>query len=88
MFQPALVREFADVLVAASFTADGIAAHLGPDATDAPGDAVELFGPASGIPVEEWAAAAGTINYELVTRIGGRVDRQHVDPTPTQEARP
>lgn len=35
MFQPALVREFADVLVAASFTADGIAAHLGPDATDA-----------------------------------------------------
>ncbi|WP_241182310.1 alanine racemase, partial [Micrococcus luteus] len=67
---------------------DQFVVDLGPDATDAPGDAVELFGPASGIPVEEWAAAAGTINYELVTRIGGRVDRQHVDPTPTQEARP
>ena len=67
---------------------DQFVVDLGPDAADAPGDAVELFGPASGIPVEEWAAAAGTINYELVTRIGGRVDRQHVDPTPTQEARP
>lgn len=67
---------------------DQFVVDLGPDARDAPGDAVELFGPASGIPVEEWAAAAGTINYELVTRIGGRVDRQHVDPTPTQEARP
>ena len=67
---------------------DQFVVDLGPDAADAPGDAVELFGPASAIPVEEWAAAAGTINYELVTRIGGRVDRQHVDPTPTQEARP
>lgn len=67
---------------------DQFVVDLGPDARDRPGDAVELFGPASGIPVEEWAAAAGTINYELVTRIGGRVDRQHVDPTPTQEARP
>lgn len=35
MLEPALVRELADVLAAASFTADGIAAHLGPDATDA-----------------------------------------------------
>ena len=30
-----LMRELADALLAASFTADGIAAHLGPDATDA-----------------------------------------------------
>ncbi|OFT86094.1 rRNA methyltransferase [Corynebacterium sp. HMSC29G08] len=30
-----LLRELADALSAASFTADGIAAHLGPDATDA-----------------------------------------------------
>ena len=30
-----LLRELADILSAASFTADGIAAHLGPDATDA-----------------------------------------------------
>lgn len=41
------------------------------------GDDVVLFGdPATGAPrVEEWADAAGTINYELVTRIGDRVVR-------------
>lgn len=56
---------------------DQFVVDLGPDARDRPGDAVELFGPASGIPADEWAAAAGTINYELVTRIGARVDRAH-----------
>ncbi|MGK9146232.1 alanine racemase [Plantibacter flavus] len=41
------------------------------------GDDAVLFGdPATGAPrVEEWADAAGTINYELVTRIGQRVVR-------------
>ena len=41
------------------------------------GDDAVLFGdPATGAPrVEEWAEAAGTINYELVTRIGPRVVR-------------
>lgn len=41
------------------------------------GDDAILFGdPAAGAPrVEEWAEAAGTINYELVTRIGPRVAR-------------
>lgn len=43
------------------------------------GDEVVLFGdPASGAPsVTEWADAAGTINYEIVTRIGARVPRVH-----------
>ncbi|MGW9113358.1 alanine racemase [Microbacterium sp. NPDC055683] len=42
------------------------------------GDTVLLFGdPADGAPpVEEWAAAADTINYEIVTRIGPRVTRR------------
>lgn len=40
---------------------------------------VELFGPRSGISASEWASAAGTINYELVTRISPRVPRVHVN---------
>ncbi|WP_203136271.1 alanine racemase [Microbacterium sp. JZ31] len=41
------------------------------------GDEVVLFGdPASGAPAaEEWADAAGTINYQIVTGIGRRVPR-------------
>lgn len=42
------------------------------------GDEVVLFGdPTLGMPsATEWADAAGTINYEIVTRIGGRVPRR------------
>ncbi|MFI5827379.1 alanine racemase [Streptomyces sp. NPDC051578] len=41
------------------------------------GDPAVLFGPGDlGEPTaEDWAAAAGTIAYEIVTRIGGRVPR-------------
>jgi len=44
------------------------------------GDEAVLFGdPTLGLPaVEEWADAAGTINYEIVTRIGPRVPRRQV----------
>ncbi|GAA1666625.1 alanine racemase [Microbacterium lacus] len=44
------------------------------------GDEVVLFGdPTLGVPAaDEWAAAAGTINYEIVTRIGPRVARRQV----------
>lgn len=43
------------------------------------GDIVTLFGPGDdGEPTaEEWAAAADTIGYEVVTRIGGRVARTY-----------
>jgi alanine racemase len=43
------------------------------------GDDAVLFGdPASGAPsVEEWAEATGTIGYEIVTRVAGRVTRRH-----------
>ncbi|WP_158865564.1 alanine racemase [Leifsonia sp. AG29] len=41
------------------------------------GDEVVLFGdPATGAPTaDDWAEAAGTINYEIVTRLGGRLRR-------------
>jgi alanine racemase len=44
------------------------------------GDEVVLFGdPTLGVPsATEWADAAGTINYEIVTRIGPRVARRQV----------
>ncbi|WP_223691769.1 alanine racemase [Leifsonia poae] len=44
------------------------------------GDEVVLFGdPTTGVPsAEDWAEAAGTINYEIVTRIGSRVRRTYV----------
>lgn len=43
------------------------------------GDLVTLFGPGhDGEPsANDWAAAAGTIGYEIVTRIGGRVVRTY-----------
>ncbi len=42
------------------------------------GDEVVLWGdPANGDPaVEEWAAAVGTINYEVVARVGSSVERR------------
>jgi len=45
------------------------------------GDDVLLWGPGtSGEPsAEEWAQACGTISYEVVTRIGGRMTRRYVD---------
>ena len=44
------------------------------------GDEAVLFGdPSRGAPpVEDWAEAAGTINYEIVTRLGPRVSRREV----------
>jgi alanine racemase len=53
----------------------------GPDAAGArPGDPAVLFGPgAGGEPTaQDWAAAAGTISYEIVSRIGARVPRRYV----------
>lgn len=47
------------------------------DAPVAAGDEVILFGPGrDGEPTaDDWAAALGTINYEVVTRVGARVPR-------------
>lgn len=50
------------------------------DAPAEPGDEVVLFGrPSRGEPsAEDWARAAGTIGYEIVTRLGSRIERVHV----------
>ncbi|HEY3528112.1 MAG TPA: alanine racemase [Nocardioides sp.] len=51
-----------------------------PGSTDvAPGDEVVLFGSgASGEPTaDDWARACGTIHYEIVTRMGGRLTRRY-----------
>ena len=50
------------------------------DTPVAVGDRAVLFGdPLTGVPsATDWANAAGTINYEIVTRIGGRVARRYV----------
>ena len=50
------------------------------------GTEVVLFGPGDrGEPTaQDWAEAAGTINYEVVTRIGGRLTRRHVDSEETR----
>ncbi|MBS4753476.1 alanine racemase [Nocardioides sp. zg-ZUI104] len=44
------------------------------------GTEVVVFGPpsAGGPTAQDWAQACGTINYEIVTRIGGRMSRTHV----------
>ena len=52
------------------------------DVGDAPvvvGDRAVLFGdPSTGVPsAEDWALAADSINYEIVTRIGPRVQRRY-----------
>lgn len=46
-----------------------------------PGEPVVLFGPGRhGEPTaQDWAVACGTINYEIVTRIGGRLHRRYVE---------
>ena len=45
------------------------------------GSEVVLFGPGDhGAPTaQDWAVACGTINYEIVTRIGGRMPRRYVE---------
>jgi alanine racemase len=49
----------------------------------AAGDEVVLFGPgSSGEPTaDDWARACGTIHYEIVTRIGGRLHRRYTGDT-------
>lgn len=46
-----------------------------------PGEPVVLFGPGRrGEPTaQDWAVACDTINYEIVTRIGGRLHRRYVE---------
>jgi len=58
---------------------DQVVVDVGDDAVHVGDDAV-LFGPGdAGEPTaDDWAAAVGTINYEIVTRVGARVPRRYV----------
>lgn len=66
------------VPVAGTICMDQFVVDLG-DAPAQRGDTVTLFGPGTdGEPTaEEWARAAGTIAYEIVTRLGGRIQRTY-----------
>ncbi|OKI66555.1 alanine racemase [Streptomyces sp. MJM1172] len=63
--------------VAGRVAMDQFVVDLGPDDPVEAGDEAVLFGPGDGgePTAEDWAQAAGTIAYEIVTRIGGRVPR-------------
>ncbi|MFE5293661.1 alanine racemase [Isoptericola sp. NPDC056618] len=76
--------------VAGRVCMDQFVLDLGPDATEREGDVVTLFGESDGVEhgaaagavtagtvpnAEDWARAAGTISYEIVTGIGARAVR-------------
>lgn len=65
--------------IAGTVCMDQFVVDVGDDAVAA-GDRVVLFGPGTeGEPTaQDWAEAIGTINYEIVTRIGPRVPRRYV----------
>ncbi|MFE4668437.1 alanine racemase [Streptomyces sp. NPDC056716] len=73
--------------VAGRIAMDQFVVDLGGDEPPAGTEAV-LFGPGDrGEPTaEDWAQAAGTIAYEIVTRIGTRVPRVHVHPDADPDA--
>lgn len=74
--------------VAGRVAMDQFVVDLGGDEPAAGSEAV-LFGPGDrGEPTaEDWAQAAGTIAYEIVTRIGSRVPRVYVNERPEEDDR-
>jgi alanine racemase len=66
------------VRLAGTICMDQVVVDLG-DRPAQRGDVVTLFGPGdNGEPtVQEWATAADTITYEVVTRMGGRTVRTY-----------
>lgn len=65
--------------IAGTVSMDQVVVDLGADVVQV-GDEALLFGPGdSGEPTaDDWAAALGTIGYEIVTRLGPRVPRRYV----------
>ena len=56
---------------------DQFVVDLGAGSTAKSGDWVSVFGPGTGeeYTADDWGSASGSINYEIVTRIGPRVPR-------------
>ncbi|WP_448074172.1 alanine racemase [Georgenia yuyongxinii] len=74
--------------VAGRVCMDQVVVDLGPESADvAVGDTAVLFGDGDdgGPTADDWARAVGTINYEIVTRLGCRVPRVHVGAAGTGE---
>jgi len=65
--------------IAGRIAMDQVVVDVG-DADVRVGDRAVLIGdPATGAPsADDWAAAADTINYEIVTRLGGRIERTYL----------
>jgi len=65
--------------VAGTVAMDQVVIDIG-DTRVRAGDQVQLFGSGShGEPTaDDWAEACGTINYEIVTRLGPRLPRRHL----------
>jgi len=70
--------------VAGRVCMDQFVLDLGPGAPERAGDVVTLFGESDGVErggdrpnAEDWARAAGTISYEIVTGIGARAARAY-----------
>ena len=65
--------------VASRIAMDQFVLDVGDDSVRA-GDEVVLFGdPAAGVPsADDWARACDSINYEIVTRMGGRFNRRYL----------
>ena len=53
---------------------DQFVVDLGPNSSAKSGDWVTIFGD-EGFSADDWASASGSVNYEIVTRIGPRVPR-------------
>ena len=66
---------------------DQFVVDLGPESQAVSGEWVEVFGDgiAGGYTAEEWGSACGSINYEIVTRIGPRVPRIYRSSSPATE---
>lgn len=65
--------------VAGTIAMDQVVVDVG-DLPVAAGDPVALFGASAddGPTADDWALACGTINYEIVTRLGARIPRYYV----------
>jgi alanine racemase len=78
------------VHVAGRVCMDQVVLDLGPGAAVGIGDVAVVFGDGTdGAPTAtDWADAAGTIDYEIVTRIGGRVPRLYLGSAGVVEGAP
>lgn len=77
---PVRVGRATHTVIAGRVCMDQVVVDLGPEFAGEAGDEVVLLGRSGrGEPTaQEWAAATGTINYEIVTRMAPRVPRTYV----------